>query len=346
MVAAQRGPQLAQGDGGGGVAEPGRPGQVGQGVSPAGPRRQGGEREPGDRGPDRAVRDRRPRWPTRFPAGDHRPGGGLRRRGDGQHRPHPPDVGQQGRPVPRHLVGLQTGQGGDPDLFGDVPVLFARGQRQASPRDDLQERGDQADVHPAEQARVLRGVGTTGPAHSRDPGVDGAQPGAGQHRLGGRAERGDPDVLGGAGQPLPGVPRAVAAPVDGRHRLGVQGLQQQGAQPGDPHQRIAVQPPGDGVAVEQPAIGVAPWPPGGADHPQPRRCPGRRHSRRPHRRWEGTRCAQGLHGAVPLGGRAAHAVQSRRHESSARRHLVPRAVSSCLVAVRVPHHDQRDATRS
>ena len=80
--------------------------------------------------------------------------------------------------------------------------------------------------------------------------MQGPHPRGGRIDLGRRAESEGGDVLDGALQPVPRLVAKARGCLHDGHRLGMQGLQQQGTQPADHGQRLGVHPPGHTAGSE------------------------------------------------------------------------------------------------
>ena len=111
-------------------------------------------------------------------------------------------------------------------------------------------------MRPASGSRTTKQVGQlgAGPAGLRELGHVHAQHvvvgHGGTHLLLGPVGL-EADEVGGGDQPRQRVLLEVRVLGHPGHRQRVQRLQQQGAQPGDPHQRLGVQPPGDALGAEE-----------------------------------------------------------------------------------------------
>ncbi len=144
----------------------------------------------------------------------------------------------------------------------------------------MQEAVDLRAVHPEQQLGVVDGepLAGGGVGGGQAP-VDPADAGPGAFGGFGGAVGEGADEVGGAQQPAPGVGAEVAVLHDPADGARVQGLEVERADPGDPHDRVAVALPGDGRGPVEPRVG-----------PGRRRCapplgrgrctaPGRGHSR-------------------------------------------------------------------
>ena len=111
---------------------------------------------------------------------------------------------------------------------------------------------DLGDVHPLEQVRVGGGVRRAVGHGADDALVDGADHVDRLLGVLGRAERGHREEPRRAGEAAPDVAAVAGVLGDGGHRLRVQGLEEDRAEPADVHRRVAVHA-GDRAAGGEPA---------------------------------------------------------------------------------------------
>ena len=137
---------------------------------------------------------------------------------------------------------------GRPHLV-DVAVAVPGFEPAAAAPVRRQERLDLGAVHPQQQLRVVDPVRAPGLGLDArlQAGVDGAQHGAGPLGLGRRPVGHGGDPLPRALQPAPGVVAEGGVGVEPGHDQRVHGLEQQRAEAGDGHRRVAVDPPADGA---------------------------------------------------------------------------------------------------
>jgi hypothetical protein len=140
-------------------------------------------------------------------------------------------------------------------VFGDVAVGLGVGEPEPGPAQDVQIGVDFGAVHPEEQtgfvdAVALAGVRIGRRQHAVDLADSGTRPLGG---LGGAVRR-RADEVRGAHQASPGVTPEVGVLHDAAYRAGVQGLEVERPDAGDPHHGVAVRLPGHRTGSEQPGV--------------------------------------------------------------------------------------------